>query len=225
MHSIRLEDAHYTLTDGHIKRELLKGCNLEIKPGEKILITGPSGIGKTSLLNIIMGFICPTKGDVFWGEENIKSYTQAKQSEIRAKHCGVVFQNPYFIEEMTVLENVVLPLRIQQQRINEAQVLQLAKDLGLSGSLLKQLPQVLSGGERTRANLLRALIHNPNIIFADEPTAALDYQLSQSIFKAFSTSEIFANKGLLVVSHDVNISTYFDQTYRLINGTLEKKDV
>jgi ABC-type lipoprotein export system ATPase subunit len=225
MHSLQIKDIHYQLIDGHQKRHLLKGCDIKLNSGEKVLITGASGSGKTTLLNIILGYLHPSQGEVFWGEQNIVSLNTIKKDQVRSRHCGVVFQHPYFLDELTVLENIILPLKIQKKSINIDEVEAMASQFGLNSNLLQQQPSFLSGGERTRANLLRSLMHYPQFLIADEPTAALDSQMSQKVFESFADHALFANKGLLVVSHDVNISEYFDRVYQLINGTLEEMDV
>ncbi len=225
MHSLQLEDIRYQLTDGHEKRDILKNCHINLQPGEKVLITGASGSGKTTLLNIVLGYLHPSHGEVIWGDQKLASLSLSKRDLIRSQHCGVVFQHPYFIDELTVLENITLPLKIQQKKISLDKIEDMCSEFGLNKDLLKQQPSFLSGGERTRANLLRAIIHEPQFVIADEPTAALDSQMSQKVFESFANHALFANKGLLVVSHDVNISEYFDRVYQLVNGTLEKMDV
>src|SRR5690625_2157554 len=152
--------------------DVLTGVDLTMQAGEVAAILGPSGSGKSTLLHLLAGLDSPTSGEIWWGEFPVHEHRPQDLASMRSQHVGLIFQQHYLLQELTVLENVTLPGRIHG-RLDPGLGRDLLEAVGLSDRA-DYLPRKLSGGERQRAAVARALYGRPRIILADEPTGSLD---------------------------------------------------
>ena len=198
---------------------VLTGVKMEIKPGEFIGVMGPSGSGKSTLLNILATLEPLTSGDVLIGGVNLKDTSYGEQLEIRRTHSSVVFQSFALIPYLTALENVKLPMKLRKVPDTEAQekALQYLEAVGLYGRL-NHLPEELSGGEQQRVAIARALAHNPQIIYADEPTGNLDTHIGKEIITLFRKLAKEQNITVIMVTHDSDSAMQTDRIYILQKG-------
>lgn len=201
--------------------EVLRGADLAISRGDAAVITGPSGVGKSTLLYLVGLLEPPTAGTVrLLGEEPLK-LSNAKQAAFRNAHIGFVFQDHHLLPQCTVLENVLLPV-LAHRRVtadDEKRAKDLLTRVGLS-ERLSHRPAQLSGGERQRAALCRALVNGPELVLADEPTGNLDAATAASVGDLLL--ELAREHGvmLLCVTHSLDLATRFPKRYSLKNGKL-----
>ena len=192
------------LTD-ELETHALRGVDLEIFKGDYVSISGPSGCGKSTLLNIIGMLDSPTDGHYQFMDENIAGYNEKQLSEIRKYNIGFIFQSFNLIDELTVFENVELPLQYQQISRSERKqrVEAILKRVAIDHRA-DHLPQQLSGGQQQRVAVARALVTNPKLILADEPTGNLDPELSNRVLRLF---EEFNRAGvtILLATHDLGL--------------------
>ena len=183
--------------------------DLNIADGQAIAIVGPSGSGKTTLLNVIGAMLPPTSGEVTVGGENISSLSEKEAAKFRNRQLGFVFQQHYLLPQLTVLENVLVPRLAggwdEKESETRARAEALLERVGL-GHRLTHLPSALSGGEKQRVAVARALINEPSLILADEPTGALDSETGEKV--ADLLLEVQQEKGvtLVVVTHDLDLA-------------------
>ena len=206
----------------HSFRPVLKELNLEIKKGEKIAIIGPSGSGKTTLLNLVGALDIPDSGEIIFAEKNITNYSKRELANFRNRHLGFIFQLHHLMPQLSLLENVLLPL-LPQGKISKTQkewADYLIQKVGI-WEQRTQKPSELSGGECQRTAVVRALINKPELILADEPTGALDEEnanaLSELLIKLSEEEKI----TLVTVTHSSELAAKMDKKYLLRNGKLE----
>lgn len=199
---------------------ILKGINLELKKNQSIAIMGASGVGKTTLLHILGTLETFDKG--YLNILNNEKLTNA----IRNKHIGFIFQTYNLLEDLTLLENILMPAYIARQNINKGshaykKALLLLKEVGLEKRSF-YLTKNLSGGEKQRAAIARAFCNDPDIILADEPSGNLDHENSKIIHSLLLDSVKKFNKSFIVATHDKELATLCDQIYILEDGILKK---
>ncbi len=201
--------------------EVLKNINLTIEKGEITAIVGPSGAGKTTLLQIAGSLDLPTSGDVLYDNMALTSLSDTKLAEFRNKNIGFVFQFHELLPEFTARENVALPALIagikRKDAYNEAD--RLLSSLGLQ-ERLNHLPSELSGGEKQRTAIARALINNPRIIFADEPTGSLDTHNREEIQNSIITLRKNDGYTFLIVTHDPSLALVADRLIAVEDGKI-----
>lgn len=203
------------------KFHVLKSLNLDINTGEFVTIMGKSGSGKTTLLNIL-GFLDKfDEGDYFFNNKNVTNLNENQRSTFRNKNIGFVFQQFNLIETLNVYQNVELPL-IYDNTLNKSQREHIIKeklnDVGLLDKAY-QPPIQLSAGQQQRITIARALVNNPQIIFADEPTGALDSETSEEIMKLLKNLND-QGKTIIMVTHDSDLVKYSTKVIRLKDGVL-----
>lgn len=200
----------------------LNNINYNFKEGKFYAIMGQSGSGKTTLINILGLVDVPTRGKYFFNGVEVQKLSNDKLSEIRNNEIGFVFQHFYLNNRLTALENVLLPTLINKKHTKE-EIIENAKklfnNLGLE-SRMNHYPNELSGGEQQRVSLIRALINEPSVILADEPTGNLDYNNELEILKLLK--EVSKEKCVIVVSHNPNIKKYADVVLNLDKGVLNE---
>jgi len=201
---------------------VLTNLNLEVEEASKVVIVGESGSGKSTLLNIIGGIDKVTSGTVFAGKWEVSKLNEAQMSEYRSSFLGLIFQFHYLLKDFTALENVYMPALIagtpKKEAIERAE--QLLSDVGVI-SRKDHLPSQLSGGERQRVAAARALINNPQLILADEPTGNLDPANAEKIGDLlFSMVEKY-KKTLILVTHDLNLAAKGNKQYKIVEGRLK----
>ncbi len=187
----------------------LNGIDLEVGEGEFVGIMGPSGAGKTTLLNIIATIDHPTSGSVLIGGENVYNLRDDEISTFRREKLGFIFQDFNLLDTLTLKENIVLPLVLSKQDVKtiEARCAEISKDLGI-GDILEKFPYEVSGGQKQRAAAARAVINNPRLILADEPTGALDSKSSRELLQCLSDLNEKSNSTIMMVTHDAFAASY-----------------
>ena len=218
---VKLEDLRKTYQMGQVVVEALRGVSLEIHEGEYLSIMGPSGCGKSTLLNLLGCLDRPTSGRYFLGGEDVSQLADDALSTTRGSRLGFIFQSYNLIQQLTVLENIEIPLYYQgwPEDASRAQAAKLAEKVGL-GHRLEHKPYELSGGQQQRVAIARALANDPLIILADEPTGNLDSASGTEILNLFD--ELNAQRTtLILVTHDPNVSNRAHRTIRLRDGLLE----
>ncbi len=216
--------AGYNLTKSYIdsdqRIDVLKGCSLEVEEARIVCITGQSGCGKSTLLHLLGLLDSPDAGEVSIGGRKVTSQS-AEASLIRNKELGFVFQFHFLIEDLNARENVALPLIIAGESTSKA--LHRASDLLASLGLAERIfryPNQLSGGEQQRVSLARALINNPRIILADEPTGNLDPTHSSEVWQMMQELNKQQGQAFIIVTHDLQSARLAHQTYNLDQGIL-----
>lgn len=199
----------------------LNGVNLKVARGEFLCILGTSGSGKTTLLNVASGLERPTSGKISLGGIPLHQVPEKEMAAIRRRYLGFVFQSYNLIPSLTSLENVTLPLVFAgvPPAERERRGKELLIRLGL-GDRMQNKPTELSGGQQQRVSIARALINNPRVIFADEPTGNLDTRTTHDIMRLFV--ETIAEKGqtLVMVSHDEEVAAYAHRVIRMRDGSI-----
>ena len=201
----------------------LKNITLEFNMGKMYAIMGRSGSGKTTLINILGLLDEPTSGKYYFEDKDTKGFNDNDKSNIRNKEIGFIFQSYYLEDNLTALENVILPSLKNKKLTNEERI-QRAKELldqfGLNNRY-NHKPSELSGGEQQRVAIARSLMNNPNYIIADEPTGNLDEENEKDVFEYLKNISR-QGKCVIVVSHEEAIKQYCDELYNLKNGVLDE---
>lgn len=197
---------------------ILNGINLCLKQGESTAIIGKSGSGKSTLLHIAGGLDAPSAGQVLCNGVDFASLDDKKRSELRNLHIGFIFQANLLLEDFNALENVMAPAMIAGKSLKECKprALELLQKLGLSDRL-SHLPSQLSGGEKQRVAICRALMNEPEVIMADEPTGALDEENAQEVEKLLLDLVKEEGRSLLLVTHNQDFAFQCDNVYLLKN--------
>jgi len=198
--------------------KVLKGINLIIQKGEFISVMGSSGSGKSTLLNLIGGMDRPEKGAVIVNGEDISVFTDEKLTLYRRKKIGFIFQFFNLLPNITVFENISMPLLLNGSEDRE-RVSNYIKRINLDGKEDKY-PYQLSGGEQQRVAIARALIHEPEIILADEPTGSLDSETGRKIMDLVQELTEEMNKTVILVTHESYIAEYADRIVRIKDGVV-----
>ena len=201
--------------------KILNNINLEIDQGSIIALTGPSGTGKSTLMNLISGIDTVTSGTISIHDNLITTLNDNKLCTFRNKHIGVVFQFFNLLNDLTVIENISLPLllRGENKKSIRYKVDKIINDIGLTDRA-NYTTNLLSGGEAQRVAIARALINNPSIILADEPTGNLDKKNTDNIIDILIRLCKENNSTLIMVTHDNNLLTYFDNVYKMDSGNI-----
>lgn len=212
----------YGETGTHNFRAVLDGLDLTITAGEKIAIVGRSGSGKTTLLNLIGALDLPDTGNILFQEREISAYTKKELASFRNKHLGFIFQLHHLMPQLTLWENVLLPLLPEGNKIDKAQkewAEYLIQKVGI-WEQKNQKPAEMSGGECQRTAVVRALINKPELILADEPTGALDEENAASLSELLIQLSNEEQLTLVTVTHSAELAEQMDKKYQLKNGKL-----
>ncbi len=215
----------YTNIQSGIKREVLKDISLSINKGDALSIVGPSGSGKSTLLNILGTLDMPTSGIVKFNGKGINNFTDNQLADIRNREIGFIFQSHHLLPQLNLLENVLLPTIVLKEKSRKklavGRALSLLEKVGLADNI-NQLPGQLSGGECQRAAVVRALINEPELILADEPTGSLDKISAERIGELLSEINKTEGVSLVVVTHSLALASKIGNTYSLSEGRITK---
>ena len=205
--------------EGGAGTQALAGVNLTVSPGESVAIMGPSGSGKTTLLHCLAGVITPSSGEVIWQERGLSAMSDSARTLLRRTDFGFVFQSGQLLPELQADENAALPLMLAGTPRKEAveQARHWLGYLGLAG-MESRRPGELSGGQAQRIAIARALVGNPGVIFADEPTGALDQRTGQEVLSVLTNAAIQAEASLVVVTHDPGVASFCSRTVQMQDG-------
>ncbi len=212
------EDLHRSYSIGSKTVEVLHGLSLKIRRGEKVFLCGPSGAGKTTLMYTLAGLEQPQQGRVLVAGEDIYALNLRRRALFRNKTMGFIFQNYMLMPELTALENASLATAIAGREATE-RVKGLLERVGL-GDRMDHLPNELSGGEQQRVAIARALAHDPELIFADEPTGNLDSRNGSQILDLLFELADEGNKTLVIVTHDAQIAARGDRRLIIRDGVV-----
>jgi putative ABC transport system ATP-binding protein len=203
------------------KYEALKGVSFNVKEGEFIGIMGASGAGKSTLLNIISTIDAPTSGNVFIDGVDINSMNDNGIADFRRDHLGFVFQDSNLLETLTIKENIMLPLALQNEKVDviETRVNEVAKALSIENTLSKY-PNEVSGGQKQRGAVCRAIVGKPSLVLADEPTGALDSKSAKELLQSFSNLNKENKTTILMVTHDAVSASYCDRILFIKDGII-----
>ena len=201
---------------------VLKGIDLSISQGEIISIVGQSGAGKTTLLQIMGTLDKADSGEVLYHNTNVSKLKDKELASFRNKNIGFVFQFHQLLPEFTALENVMIPALIGNAKQSEAEkkAKEILDFLGLSGRTAHK-PNALSGGEKQRVAVARALVNNPSVIFADEPSGSLDTQNKEELHQLFFDLRDKFNQTFVIVTHDESLAKLTDRTIYMKDGRIE----
>jgi ABC-type lipoprotein export system ATPase subunit len=203
--------------------QVLTDLNLNLEPGDTASIVGPSGCGKSTLLNLLGALDRPTSGSIIIDGQDIANFTDPQASAFRNHSLGFIFQQHHLLPQLTVLENVLIPRLAgdwsEPASTTEQRARQLLETVGLSHRL-NHLPWQLSGGEKLRTAVARALINQPKLILADEPTGSLDPTSTETIADLLLNLNQTQNVTLIVVTHNMALAQRMGKTFELKNGKL-----
>jgi putative ABC transport system ATP-binding protein len=218
---LRLENVWKIYLLGKIKLEVLRNVSLEIKKGDFVVILGPSGSGKSTLLNIMSCLDIPTKGKVYLESRDISTLSEDELAEVRGKKVGFVFQQFNLLPHLTAIENVVLPtvFRNLDPQEGASRAEKHLTSVGLS-KRMNHRPAELSGGEKQRVAISRALINNPEIIVADEPTGNVDSKTGQHIMEILKKLNQEEKRTIIVVTHDSDLRSFANKVIKIKDGEI-----
>lgn len=201
--------------------EILKGVDLEIKQGEIVSIVGSSGAGKTTLLTILGTLDKPTQGEVIINDESVFNLSEKKLAAFRNQHIGFVFQFHQLLPEFTAIENVCIPALIakKSKKESENRAIELLELFNLKDRI-NHKPSELSGGEQQRVAVARALINNPKVIFADEPSGNLDSKNAEELHQLFFKLRDSFNQTFIIVTHNADLAKMADRTLTMKDGKI-----
>lgn len=202
----------------------LSGVSFDIQAGEFVGVMGPSGAGKTTLLNVVSTLDKPTGGKIEIAGTDITTMKQGQLADFRSEQLGFIFQDFNLLENLTIYENIALPLSLQgvpSKKIKPS-VIKVAQKLGIE-AILEKYPITVSGGQKQRAAAARALVHEPAIILADEPTGALDSKNAKDLMKAMVHLNTNHDVSIMLVTHDPLSASYCDRILFIQDGSLYKE--
>ena len=222
MEVIRTEKLEKIYQDNSVPVHALKGIDLSIKKGEFLVIAGPSGSGKTTLLNLIGALDIPTEGKVFLEEEDISQKTKNELSQLRLQKIGFVFQAYNLIPVLSALENIefTMMLRGVAEREREQRALEAMKELGIE-ELAHKRPNEMSGGQQQRVAVARAIVNNPSIVLADEPTANLDTDTGANLLDLMEKMNQEREITFVFSSHDPQVIGRAKRLLNLKDGKID----
>ena len=227
---ISVRDLNHSFKIGKKGKEkrvpVLRGLSFDVSEGEIVSIVGKSGSGKSTLLHIMAGFLTPESGEIHVNGTKTSLFNEVENAEFRLNHFGFVFQNFQLMPGLTALENVELPLKLKviNKRERLKKVKELMQSVGLT-DVQDHYPNELSGGQQQRVSIARALITDPPVIFADEPTGSLDSETEQDVLLLIQSLNKNRNITFVIITHDDEVAQTADRVYRMHDGELTEGGV
>ena len=200
-------------------QEVLKDFSLTVQEGGFEALMGPSGSGKSTFLHLAAGLLSADAGEILVGGRDVVKMGDTEATKFRRRHVGVVFQSFNLLNEKTVRDNIVLPLRLDGAKVDESRLASLVSALGIEGALHKK-PEELSGGEQQRVAIARALLAEPDVVLADEPTGNLDAKASRAICALLGDLHKSEKSAILVVTHDPQVAAAAQKVHFLKDGRI-----
>ncbi len=201
----------------------LDDVSLQFKKGRIYCLLGTSGSGKSTLLNLIAGLEKPTKGSILFKKKHLEALNEHQLAQFRQRYVGFIFQSYHLLPTLTALENVALPLifRAVPKPIRNKKAMEMLKAMGLE-KRYRHKPSQMSGGQQQRVSIARAFVNSPEVVFADEPTGNLDTKTTIEMMELITKMARQNKQTLIIVTHDLEISTYADQIIYIRDGNIEK---
>ena len=221
--AIQVKNLYKIFRVGNEKVRALNGVDLTIYKGEFCAIVGTSGSGKSTMLNMLAGLEKPTKGEVIVAGEHLEKMNENQLVKFRREHVGFIFQSFNLLGTMNAIENVALPLTFRgvDKKIRDAKAVEMLKLVGLPKHM-KHRPNEMSGGQQQRVGVARALVLDPEIIFADEPTGNLDSKTSAEVLGLMRKVVTEKNQTMVMVTHDNHLAGFADRIFHIIDGKIVK---
>ena len=218
---IRVRNLYKIYRVGETKVRALNGVDFEIYKGEFVAIVGTSGSGKSTLLNMLAGLEKPTKGEIIIGKVHMERLTEKQLVAFRREKVGFIFQSYNLLNTMNAVENVALPLSFRgvAKRVRLKKAREFLALMGVADQE-KHMPNQMSGGQQQRVGIARALVVDPQIIFADEPTGNLDSKTTMEVLRLMQRIVREQKQTLVMVTHDNNLATYADRIFKIIDGKI-----
>ncbi len=224
MEILNVKNLCKTYGKGDTAVKALDNVSFSVPKGQFVAIVGPSGSGKSTLLHILGGVDTPTSGSVFVEGTDISKLNESTLAVFRRRQIGLIYQFYNLIPILTVEENITLPILLDGQKVNQKKLDLLVDVLGLK-ERLKHLPSQLSGGQQQRVSIGRALMNNPALVLADEPTGNLDSQNSKEIMELLRTVNKENNQTVIIITHDERIAMSADRIISIEDGKIVKDEV
>lgn len=223
--AIKLVNVSKSYLQADVEHVIFSQVSIEIEPGQFVVLIGKSGSGKSTLLNLISGIDLPECGDIFLGESCVSRFTERERTLMRRRNIGFIFQSLNLLPMLTVEENLKLPLELNGKNSNadHSRCLSILAELGL-GDRRASYPHQLSGGEQQRIAIARALVHEPSIILADEPTGNLDLETANDVLELLDRLVRRAGKTMVMVTHSREVIGLADRILTIRNGQLVESD-
>ncbi len=218
-----VEDIYKSFDVGDQQVEVLKDLSFEIDNGEFLVIFGPSGCGKSTLLHILLGLEEPSKGKINFINKPIYEYNEDERAEVRKNHVGMVYQQPTWVKSQTVIQNVALPLIMlgQDSELAKTEARKKLKIVGMQ-DWAEYIPTELSSGQQQKVSLARALINDPDLLVADEPTGNLDTVSGEELMKLLKELND-GEKTIIMVTHDLEYLSFATRVFYMVDGRIEKQ--
>lgn len=224
MEILKIENLSKTYGKNEAKVDALKNIDLSINKGEFVAIVGPSGSGKSTLLHLIGGVDKPSEGKVYINDVDIYNLKEKDLSIFRRRNVGLIYQFYNLIPVLSVKENILLPLELDNRKVDKEYLDDLLKTLGLK-ERENHLPNELSGGQQQRTSIGRALVNRPTIVLADEPTGNLDSKNSKEVIELLKLSVKKYKQTLVMITHDPNIALQADRVITIEDGKIKSDEV
>jgi len=224
MDILKIENLSKTYGKGETAVKALDDVSFSIKKGEFVAIIGPSGSGKSTILHMLGGVDRPTSGKVFVDNTDIYNLNETQLAIFRRRQIGLIYQFYNLIPVLTVEENIKLPLLLDEHKVDTKQYADIVKTLNLENRL-NHLPNQLSGGQQQRVSIGRALISNPTLMLADEPTGNLDSKNGNEIIELLKMFNKTFNQTLIIITHDERIALQADRIITIEDGRIAKDEV
>lgn len=216
---VKAEHIFKSIHVGQKEEKILTDVSFVLEKNTITAIVGKSGCGKSTLLSIMSGIDKPSAGKVFLGGKDFYSLDKKRQEQFRNENIGILFQNYHLIPELTCEENIRMPLVFSSKKIENGKVKKMMESVGLEKKR-KLYPKQMSGGEQQRTAIVRALVNKPSILYADEPTGALDSETGNSVIKFLVKCAHEQGLTVLLVTHDMGIAKQCDQIIKMQNGEI-----
>ena len=224
-HVVQVKDVYKSFKVGDGEVTILKGISFDVKDGEFVSIVGPSGNGKSTLLNMITGIDRPSGGDVLVTGRDLNQMSENQLAAWRGENVGIIFQFFQMLPALSLLQNVILPMDFANKyrpKERRERAMELLETVGL-GDQASKLPSMVSGGQQQRAAIARSLANDPPLIVADEPTGNLDTRTAQDVFDLFSQL-VESGKSMLMVTHDKELARRVPRVVEITNGKITRDE-
>ncbi len=219
MDIIRCENLSKIYQAGDNKIFALDDVTVSFEQGTFTAITGPSGSGKSTMLHLLSGLDAPSQGKVFYQDKSLYDYKDNQLSVLRRRRFGFVFQSYNLVKELTGMENILLPVMLDNRKVDEEHINRIVDMLGI-GDRLSHLPGAMSGGQQQRISIARALANKPNILFADEPTGNLDGKSGREVLSLLRQASHELGITLILVTHDMNVAEQAERIMQIEDGKI-----